>query len=34
MIATVTELHGRSKTVFKVGFVPLENFTLIALSFG
>ena len=32
MIATVTELHGRSKTVFKVGFVPLENFTLIALS--
>ena len=31
-MAKVVQLHGRTKRTFKVGFLPLEQFTLIALS--
>ena len=32
LMAKVVQLHGRTKRTFKVGFLPLEQFTLIALS--
>ena len=31
-MTTLVQLRERSKSIFKVGFLPLEQFTLIALS--